>query len=155
MSKEYQPMMCPICDNFYFAELQEGDKVEKLRCYRCGWQYDIEQANNPDLKNGANSLSLNEYKAWYNTKIAETPEYDYFEDNKPVPKPHKCPVCGKFEFKDECSYDICPHCGWEDDGSEEDDEIGANGVSFTDYKNSYDGYVAANPNYKWKKDGRP
>lgn len=34
---------------------------------------------------------------------------------------HKCPVCGKYEFPEEDSFDICPECGWEDDWVQEDD----------------------------------
>ena len=27
----------------------------------------------------------------------------------------KCPVCGKYEFEEYGSFDICPFCKWEDD----------------------------------------
>ena len=29
--------------------------------------------------------------------------------------PHKCPVCGEFEFSEQGSYEICDVCDWEDD----------------------------------------
>jgi len=29
----------------------------------------------------------------------------------PEPTPHKCHVCGEYEFADELSSDICPVCG--------------------------------------------
>lgn len=44
---------------------------------------------------------------------------------------HKCPVCGKYEFDEYDSYDICPVCGWEDDAYQienPDDDCGANNV---------------------------
>ena len=28
---------------------------------------------------------------------------------------HLCPVCGKYEFEEQGSFDICDVCGWEDD----------------------------------------
>ena len=32
-----------------------------------------------------------------------------------------CPVCGEYEFEDVLCHDICPVCGWEDDGMEVDE----------------------------------
>lgn len=151
MNKEYEPMMCPVCNDFYFSKLQEGDNYQKFRCSRCGWRYDIKQANDPDLKNGKNVMSLKEYRKWYAEKIAVNPEYDFFDENKPKSEPHKCPICNKFEFKKKWSYDICPYCGWEDDGSEEEGDIGVNGIDFIEYKKQYEKKVEDEPNYKWKK----
>lgn len=153
MSKDYQPMMCPVCNDFYFSELQEGDEVEKLYCYHCGWRYSLKQVLNPELENDVNRLSLEKYKKWYESKMAANPLYDYFEENEPLPNQHKCPVCGRFNFKDTSSYDVCPYCGWEDDGTEDSNIIGANGISFTDYRKQYERYVALHPDYKWEKDG--
>ena len=34
---------------------------------------------------------------------------------------HNCPVCGKFEFEERGSFDICENCGWEDDPIQEED----------------------------------
>ena len=152
---QYKPMLCPVCGDFYFSELQEGDDVRKLRCSRCGWRYDLVQTENPDKENGANELSLNAYKAQYARKLADNPQYDFAEENTPAPTPHLCPVCGRHQFRDEWSFDICPFCGWEDDGGEAIEEIGANGVPFLEYKNRYQNFVKQNPKYKWKKDGYP
>ena len=107
---QYKPMLCPVCGDFYFSELQEGDDVRKLRCSRCGWRYDLVQTENPDKENGANELSLNAYKAQYARKLADNPQYDFAEENTPAPTPHLCPVCGRHQFRDEWSFDICPFC---------------------------------------------
>lgn len=43
-----------------------------------------------------------------------------------------CPVCGRYRFKEEDFFEICPVCGWEDDGIQRDEpnlEGGANGMS--------------------------
>ena len=47
-------------------------------------------------------------------------------------KKHMCPVCGRYEFEEEGSFDICEVCGWEDDNYQErhpDYVDGANHIS--------------------------
>lgn len=34
-------------------------------------------------------------------------------------KPHICPVCGKYEFPDYDSFDVCEVCEWIDDSLQE------------------------------------
>lgn len=41
----------------------------------------------------------------------------------------KCPVCGKYEFPEKDSFNICPICGWEDDGVQNDDHNCAGGAN--------------------------
>ena len=117
----YQPMECPVCGKFYFSELQEGEDISHLQCSKCGWIYDYEQAVNRDQKSGRNAQSVNEYVQWYQNKLAENPEYDYSDEHRPPKKAHQCPVCGKHMFKERDSFDICPVCGWVDDGLMEDE----------------------------------
>ena len=84
--------------------------------------------------------------------MKENPNFDYSEANLPDPTPHMCPICGKYEFPDSLSSDICPYCGWEDDGTTEEDPsdyIGANGMTFSDYKRNYDELIKENPDYRW------
>lgn len=43
-----------------------------------------------------------------------------------------CPVCGKHHFEEEDFFEVCPICGWEDDGLQRDEpdlEGGANDMS--------------------------
>lgn len=152
MKEEYEPMNCPVCNDFYFSELQEGDDPDKLQCLICGWRYDNDQLNAPDELGSKNSMSLNEYRKWYEQKIGANPNYRFIDDNIPKSKPHTCPVCSKYRFKDESCYDICPFCGWEDDGSEQtNNEFGANGISIAEYRKQYHELVKANPDYVWKQ----
>lgn len=47
----------------------------------------------------------------------------------------KCPVCGKYEFKGENDYDVCPVCGWENDVVQLEDpdyDGGANDISLNE-----------------------
>ena len=54
----------------------------------------------------------------------------------------KCPVCGKYTFKNgPGSYEICPVCGWEDDKAQYHDPTlsgGANRLSLKEYKEQYE-----------------
>ena len=127
-------------------ELEEYLNVE-VQCRHCGWIYDLNQFENPDSHEGFNKLSLNKYKKEYEEKIKENPNYDYFEEHKPSPKPHKCPVCGEYEFEDEHSYDICPICGWEDDDWFEGG--GANDMSLDEAIENFKAKRKINPKYRW------
>lgn len=52
----------------------------------------------------------------------------------------KCPVCGKYEFEEDGDFDICPICGWENDGVQNDDHDytgGANKMSVNQARKAY------------------
>ena len=103
----------------------------------------------------SNELSLNDYKKWFQSRIDENPKYDYTEDNYTM-TPHICPICGKYEFKDTDSHDICAFCGWEDDELMEYDPSNwagcANPLCLNDYRKDYQQKIKDNPDYKWKID---
>ena len=40
-----------------------------------------------------------------------------------------CPVCRKYTFEEYADYDICPTCGWENDGVQFDDHNYAGGAN--------------------------
>jgi len=54
-------------------------------------------------------------------------------------KEHLCPICGKYKFKTDGSFDICVVCGWEDDSFQlqNPEETGANEFSLNEYKEKY------------------
>ncbi len=154
--KQIIPMLCPVCGEFYFSELTDVD-IEQLgltpndvQCSRCGWYYDLEQLNDPDLKKQSNQMSLNEYKKWYEDKIKINPKWEYYVDFIGDPEPHMCPVCGEYLFKDFMSYDICPVCGWEDD--DEFDGKGANRLTLDESILNFKKKRKDNPSYKWFDD---
>lgn len=157
---QIEKSICPVCGKFQFEPITWEDICcgivpSDIYCMDCGWHYDVHQRENPNLSNGANTMSLNEYKAWYAQKVKDNPEYSFFEEQTEnyVPTPHKCPVCAKYDFKDECCHDICPFCGWEDDGTDDGSEsLGANDLRFSLYKERYNGCVKRNPEYRWDKD---
>lgn len=154
--KQIKPMLCPVCGKFYFSELLDLD-IEQLgktpnttQCSRCGWFYDLEQVNNPDLGNESNEMSLNQYKKWYQEKIKENPKWEYYQDFVGDPEPHKCPVCGEYTFKDLLSSDICPVCGWEDTGFEDDPDTKPSPymMSCNERKQWFDDQRKQNPKFK-------
>lgn len=162
INKKFKPMMCPVCDGMYFSGPNKNSFDEDLKeylngevqCSHCGWIYDLHQAENPDSKEGFNEMSVNEYKEWYDNKIKENPNYDYFEEHMPKPTPHKCPVCGEYEFADELSSDICPVCGWEDTGFEDmpDEMPSEYMMSFNERLSWFKEKRKINPKYRWDKD---
>lgn len=146
--KNFKPMECPICHQYYFSDDPDLKKKggpeyegkEDDYCSHCGWKYDLYQFEHPNVPNLTNELSLNDYRKWFQSKIDENQEYDYVEDNYTVTA-HMCPVCGKYEFENTDSYDICPYCGWEDDElmeSEPDKWAGCtNPLCLNDYCKDY------------------
>ena len=64
-----------------------------------------------------------------------------------------CPVCGQTEFQEECDYDICKHCGWENEDWFE--KGGANTLSLVDFRKRYEIYTFLNDKYTWKSNGFP
>lgn len=68
--------------------------------------------------------------------------------------PHKCPVCGKTEFRDQDSYDVCPVCDWIDNlyQRENPEEWGlANRLSLNTAKRQYETYGTSLPCDLWEK----
>lgn len=55
-------------------------------------------------------------------------------------KQHLCPICGKHQFSRHDSFEICPICGWENDGvqfNHPDFPGGANPLSQNDYRKQW------------------
>ena len=51
---------CPVCGRWTFKKIGDYEI-----CPKCGWENDRLQYKDPDLKGGANSLSLNEARQKY------------------------------------------------------------------------------------------
>ena len=52
---------------------------------------------------------------------------------------HSCPVCGKYEFEERDSFDMCPVCGWFDDNLQliEPDLSGRNKLCLNEYRKKW------------------
>ena len=149
---QIEETICPVCQKTCFEPLSWEDLAcgivpSEVYCPSCGWHYDQIQMNSPDIKSGANALSLSEYRKWYLEKITANPAYNFFDESvgNYIPTPHPCPVCGKYQFPDKCCYQICPECGWEDDGTEDTDIVAANDITFTAYRDRYLRCLIDNP----------
>lgn len=54
--------------------------------------------------------------------------------------PHKCPVCKKYDFPFESSFEFCKVCGWQDDSYQEafpDEDCLANVMSLNEAREAY------------------
>ena len=80
----------------------------------------LNQTQNTDSIDGANELSLNDYKKDYQKKKEEYPDDNCLAFHYAA-EPHECPVCRKFKFAERGSFAVCPVCGWEDDELMEDE----------------------------------
>ena len=69
-------------------------------------------------------------------------------------KPSLCPVCNEYEFEDILSSDICPICGWEDTGFEEnpDEQPSPYMMSFNEHKKWFLEKRKLNPKYRWEEE---
>lgn len=158
--KEYKPMVCPVCHDTYFSPLTESDFEygRDLQCQQCGWIYDLAQVEDKDLVDAENGISLREYRKRYQELIRQNPNYNY-QESQYKKKTFLCPVCHKHRFPDRGTFEICPECGWEEDGIMDlypDKYEGcANDLCFNDFKARYERLLKENPNYRYKKDGIP
>lgn len=157
---KFKEMECPVCHQFYFSPLTDDDVHYgmAMQCTQCGWKYDLAQVKDPNLVDVENGMSLAEYKKRYHKLKEKNPDYNFL-DASYVPQPHICPVCEKHMFPEDSSFEICPECGWEDDGLMEhhpNDFAGcANDLCLNDFRKRYERLITANHSYRYKKDGIP
>jgi hypothetical protein len=67
----------------------------------------------------------------------EDPEYDKGRNGK-----FMCPCCQHFTLDECASYDICPVCFWEDDGTTGEHGFSPNGVSLIEARQNYQKFGA-------------
>ena len=105
---------CPVCGKHVFKE-RDDDEV----CPVCGWKDSTEQVLRPDKALKENKMSFHDARRMWKegTPLGEFvfdrgkfADYDNLKNGE-----HLCPVCGQYEFEEFGSFDICPHCDWEDD----------------------------------------
>ena len=70
----------------------------------------------------------------------------------------RCPVCGHRTLQYRGCFMICPECGWEDEGVDDEDaeSIGANGdYTIRQYREEYMQLKSEDPEYSWEKKTNP
>jgi hypothetical protein len=65
--------ICPVCgEKIKLIDDETNPKYREdkdgVQCTKCGWTRDLVQAVEPDMKDGLNKLSVNEYKKEYLSK---------------------------------------------------------------------------------------
>ncbi len=171
------PFDCPVCGKSKFknydwllkkdkdievyefdrntGEKRRVDAIEAhfVHCEYCGWVYDIKQVVDYDEIGDRNQKTVNQLKEEYKEKKKKNSKYKY-DDYVEEDVPHKCPVCGEYEFKYENSYDICHVCGWEDDGTEyfgENETSDANEcMTILEWREEFLKKRKENPKYIWE-----
>lgn len=177
------PFKCPVCGKEEFENLDwfvkeakdddievyeldqvSGEKIMitdpieiyNVHCTHCGWVYDLKQVLDYNVISDRNQKTVNDLKQEYQNKLKENPSYNYDEEvSKPIP--HICPICGEHQFKCITSYEVCPICGWIDDGTEDiptDDYSEVNVISLNDAKAEFNKKRKIDANYKYKKNGK-
>lgn len=131
---------CPVCHQYEFDGIISYDT-----CPVCGWEDDGSQ-NYPHSP-AANHMSLREYRLRYQQGWTRDELISYdgsiparFSNVKENICALPCPVCGKFMFERDCSYDVCPVCGWVNDGmqiDEPDTKMTPNILSLNEYRDLY------------------
>ena len=137
--KKYKAIDCPVCDEFYFSplteeDIEDGDNGLNRVCHVCGWKYNLEQIENPLVKD-SNGNDIAELKKRFLKLRKKNKKYNYFSSIAPKPQKHICPVCGKYVFANIDDFDICPICNWENDSYGEeypDSDGGANAISLNE-----------------------
>lgn len=59
--------------------------------------------------------------------------------NNEIKTNHSCPICGKYEFEERDSFDMCPICGWFDDDLQlvKPNLSGRNKLSLNEYRQKW------------------
>lgn len=150
------PLICPVCGVglLYKAKNYGNYTKTSIDCPYCGAIFDVESLSDYDKKNDIIFLSINDQIKEYEENIKSDPNYyskAHYDDTN---EPHMCPVCGEYKFPDFASFDICPICGWEDNGVDLDDENGGwgtNGKTIFQVKKEFEEKRKKDPKYRWDK----
>ena len=91
VQKQKIEITCPVCGLY---DLKDEYDI----CHVCFWENDLYQYNNPNSRGGANHLSLNDYKKWWQClerlmpkliekyKVKQSKKHFWKYDNLLVPK---------------------------------------------------------------------